>query len=350
MEDLRNGRLDITPHYFKVDLPFYRDNLRDFLPERLIDIHAHSSNNPPRNRSVDFPSFWPEWVTFGCGMPLPNLLDAYIKMFPGKDVTAACFPNPTSDLEKLCRQNGYLAEELERYEHVFGMMLTHASWGQRDLLDRMSKGRFVGIKPYPSAIGNIPADEITIFDYLPHTHLELAQKEGWVVMLHIPRRERLADELNIAHIKEIHERYPSLKLVIAHVGRAYCPRYGEEGLRKLSECENLLFDISANSNQEVFGVLIEEFGPRNILFGSDMPITAMRAKRVCEGDNYVNYTRHADWEDSHTRRCPYEEDTYTFFLYEEILAFRGAAEEHGLTDSDIEDVFFNNACRVLTDS
>lgn len=348
MNDLRQGRLDITPHYFKTDLPFYKQHLKNFLPDKIIDVHAHSSNNPPRKKNESFPSYWPEWVTFGCGMPLPNLLDAYLKLFPGKDIFPVCFPNPTDDRENLSKQNRYLAQELEQYEHAFGFLLTLPEWSRKELSEQMKIGRFRGIKPYLRTVNDVPIEEITIFDFLPHHHLELAEEKGWIVMLHIPRRERLADEVNIAQIKEICEKYPSLKLIVAHVGRAYCTRYAKEGLPKLRKCDSILYDISANCNQTVFEMLVEEVGPKRVLFGSDLPIVAMRAKRECEGDQYINYIRHADWEDSHTRRRPEEEDSYTFFLYEEIFAFRKTAESCGLTDNDIEDVFFNNAYRLLT--
>lgn len=56
----------------------YRENLRDFLPDKIIDIHAHSSHIPPSKKDGSPPSFWTEGVTFGCGMPLPNLLDVYL--------------------------------------------------------------------------------------------------------------------------------------------------------------------------------------------------------------------------------------------------------------------------------
>jgi len=95
-------------------------------------------------------------------------------------------------------------------------------------------------------------------------------------------------------------------------------------------------------------LLIHEVGPKRILFGSDMPITAMRSKRICEGDEYVNYVWHADWEDNRTRRNIEEEESYTFLLYEEIMAFKNASLTCGLTKNDIEDVFFNNAYNLLT--
>ncbi len=346
MNDLRQGRLDITPHYFEVDFPFYKEYLRDFLPDHNIDVHTHSGSNPGRQPGDPEPTFWPGWVTFGCGMPVHNLLDAYLKMFPGKEVFPVCFS--TSNRENVDERNAYIAEELRRYKNIWGFLWTLPDWSKDELIERVEQGGFRGIKPYLNMVQDIPVNDITIFDYLPRRHLEAAEERGWVVMLHIPRKERLADPVNIAQLREISKTYPKIKLIIAHIGRSYCPRFGIEGIPPLKDCENLLFDFSANTSQVVMELLINEVGPKRILYGSDMPITAMRAKRICEGDEYVNYIRHADWEDSRTRRNVEEEGSYTFFVYEQILAFKKAASACDLTKSDIEDIFFNNAYRMLT--
>jgi predicted TIM-barrel fold metal-dependent hydrolase len=347
MHDLRQGRLDITPHYFKVDFPFYKEHLEDFLPKKIIDIHAHSSNNPGLQPNDPKPTFWAEWVTMGRGMLLPNLLDAYMKIFPGKEVFPVCFP--ICNRNDVDERNLYLAEELKQYDNVWGLLWTAPDWNKDELIKRVNVGNFRGIKPYTNMVQNaIPESEITIFDYLPHHHLEAAEDNGWIVMLHIARPDRLADPLNIAQLKEISTTYPNIKLIIAHIGRSYCARHGMIGIPELKDYKNLLFDISANTNQSVMELLIREVGPKRILFGSDMPITAMRAKRICEGDEYVNYVYHADWEDNRTRRN-IEEETYTFLLYEEILTFKNAALACNLKKNDIDDVFFNNAYHLLND-
>jgi hypothetical protein len=42
-----------------------------------------------------------------------------------------------------------------------------------------------------------------------------------------------------------------------------------------------------------------------------------------------------------------EADRLTLFMYEEILAFRQAAENAGLSKSDLEDVFYNNSSVLI---
>jgi hypothetical protein len=151
---------------------------------------------------------------------------------------------------------------------------------------------------------------------------------------------------------EIDQRYPNAKVIIAHVGRAYCPEDVGDAFPVLRETKHLLFDISANTNAAVFEQLIRTAGPRRILFGSDLPITRMRMRRICEKGNYINLVPKGLYgdvsDDKHMREIDGEQaDMLSFFLYEEIDAFRRAAQATGLTTADIEDVFYGNAARLI---
>ena len=61
------------------------------------------------------------------------------------------------------------------------------------------------------AAAAIPSDEIPIFDFLPPHQLEVMDRHGWIVMLHIPRDGRLRDPLNLAQMLEIEQRYPRVQ-------------------------------------------------------------------------------------------------------------------------------------------
>ncbi len=343
MGDQNRGRVLVDPYYFQVDRPFYDHVIRDFLPDRIIDIHSHVTGPDEIIEGAPPPEFWAERV---CpeGMNLPSLLESYLIMFPGKDVKPVIFPMPSARFNP-DRGNEYASRESARFG-LYALLLSDPSLSAEELERKVEDGGFVGLKPYPS-MAEKPPDRVEIYDYLPETHLELADERGWIVILHIPRPGRLTDPVNLRELMEIDERYPRAHVVVAHVGRAYCPRYAE-GLSDLEATENLLFDISANSNQTVFEHLIDHIGPRRIVFGSDMPISAMHARRICEGDNYVNMLLDADWEDSHTRRASPEAGV-VFFLYEEIAAFRRAAEARGLGTGDVRKIFYGNAAALLGD-
>ncbi|MCL5999697.1 MAG: amidohydrolase, partial [Chloroflexi bacterium] len=139
---------------------------------------------------------------------------------------------------------------------------------------------------------------------------------------------------------------------IAHVGRAYCPEDVGNAFEVLAETKRMFFDFSANTNAEVFEQLIRAVGPGRILFGSDMPILRMRMRRVCENGTYVNLVPRGLYGDvsgdKNMREVEgAEAEQLTFFMYEELAAFRRAAEATGLQRRDIEDIFYNNAARML---
>jgi hypothetical protein len=78
----------------------------------------------------------------------------------------------------------------------------------------------------------------------------------------------------------------------------------------------------------------------------------MRMRRSCEQGTYVNFVPPGLYGDvsgdRHMREVAgHEAGKLTFFLYEEIDAFRRAAARAGLTSQDIQDVFFENARRIL---
>ena len=327
----------------RIDLPFYRRYLQDFLPEQIIDAHTHVGRMTHVDRTIAPPAFWADRIC--AAMPVESLAKIHATIFPGKTVRPLSFAFPRRNVH-LDEANAYTGE-MARQRGAWSLLVTKPSWSAEDVRKRVESGGQRGLKPYFYLVDNVPATQVTIFDCLPHHHLHLANQYGWLVMLHVPRAGRIADPSNIEQIREISASYPRVKLIIAHVGRAYCPRYAIEGLTALRQCTNLYYDISANCNQAVFEMLIHEVGPRRILFGSDLPIVLLRMRRACEGDNYVNYVRRTRWLDAQTRRDPANEDSFTFLVYEEIAAFRRAVEAAGLHRDDIEDVFCRNALRLL---
>ena len=90
------------------------------------------------------------------------------------------------------------------------------------------------------------------------------------------------------------------------------------------------------------------------MFGSDLPILRMRTHRIEENGTYINLIPPGLYgdpkQDKHLREVTAEEAEripITFFMYEEILAFKRVAEKLGLTKSDIEKAFYLNAKNLI---
>lgn len=336
---------------YDMDRRFYAEKLADFLPQRIIDFHTHvwlKAFDLGGEHVVRGPT-WPARVADENSVD--DLLETYRLLLPGHEVTPLLFGQTERGVDQE-RSASYITDAI-RARGLPGLLVTLPEWSADELVRRVQGGGFVGLKPYLNlAPPHIPSAEITIYDFLPPHHLEAADAHGWIVMLHIPRPGRLRDPLNLAQMIEIERRYPRIKLVIAHIGRAYCPEDIGDAFTVLRETERLCFDFSANTNALVMQRALEAVGPQRVLFGSDLPIVRMRMRRICENGLYINLVPPGLYgdvsDDPHMREVgPDEAAQLSFFLYEELAAFRQAAEAVGLSRAEVADVFYGNAARLL---
>lgn len=336
---------DVLP----VDRAFYEERLADFLPDRLFDAHTHvyreKTKIPGKARTVTWPS------RVAGRNPVEDLEETGRLLFPGKTYVPLMFGTggPRNALDEA---NAYVAS-VRRDRGYPALYYAHPDMSQEALERDIRAGGFTGIKVYLTfAPSCIPVDEIRIFDFLTHEHLEVCDRNGWTVMLHIPRPQRLRDPLNLAQLLEIEARYKNLNLIVAHVGRAYCGADAGDAFEVLKSTRRMLFDFSANTNSRVFEQAIRMAGSSRILYGSDLPITRMRMRRIERGGVYVNLVPRGLYGDVSGDKNmgeldPPESDSLTFFLYEEIEAFRQASLRTGLGRDDIERIFWKNAAGLF---
>ncbi|RYI30399.1 amidohydrolase [Bacillus infantis] len=335
-----------------IDKQFYKEKLERFLPGKIIDIHTHVWQDSIRKVTPGSPVravTWPSLVARDNS--IEDLFETYRLMFPGKEVIPLIFSQVSLNYD-IDEGNRYIRKCAAQHR-LPSLAVTKPQQSAIEFETVISEGGFLGCKVYLNfAEPYIPEKEIRIYDFLPPHQLEVLNQHGWMVMLHIPRDGRLKDPVNLAQMIEIERKYPNIKLIIAHVGRAYCPEDIGSAFAILSETQNMIFDISANTNSYVFTELIKAVGPKRILFGSDLPILRMRMKRYCEEGRYINAVPKGLYGDLSGDRNMREiegkeADNLSFFMYEEIDAFRIAAESEGLNQKDIEDIFFNNAKTLI---
>ena len=98
-----------------LDRNIYDEELRDFLPEQIIDIHTHvylrkfkKEKNPAVKTRV---VAWPEMVARDNS--IEDLMESYGLMFPGKDVKALIFSN-LSHGDDGAAANRYVSESSQK--------------------------------------------------------------------------------------------------------------------------------------------------------------------------------------------------------------------------------------------
>lgn len=342
---------------FKVtdyDKKIYQRELSSFLPERIIDIHCHVwkdslLKDDKEEKGLKRIVTWPSLVAKD--NPIEDLIETYKLMFPDKSVIPLMFTTPSTS-ENMGRLNNYVSSVSKQTGYP-SLYFSYPDQSAEELEEKIREGGFLGVKSYLNfAPKYIPEGEIRIFDFFPKHQLKKLNEMGAIVMLHIPRKQRFKDPVNIAMIKEMCEDFPDIKLIIAHIGRAYTPSDLGNALDELSEYKNIMYDFCANTCEYVMTELLNKIGFQKVLFGSDLPILRMRTRRIEENGTYINLVPpklYGDISvDPHLRQVSEEEaKSLTFFMYEEILAFKRASINAGLSKNDIQDVFFNNSYRLI---
>jgi len=331
-----------------VDKKVYKEELRDFLPPKMVDIHCHVWREQDRKPEImDLAQrravVWPLLVAKD--NPVEDLVETYKLMFPDKQVTPLMFTSAKTPDLPTC--NAYVRQCMKKTGFP-ALYYAHPEQSGEELERLITAGGFLGIKSYLELSPKyLPEAEIRVFDFFPKYQLAKMNEMGAIVMLHIPRKGRLKDPVNLAQILEIKREFPRIRLIIAHIGRAYTREDVGDAFEVLSESKDLMFDFCANTCEYAMTELLKSVGPERVMFGSDMPILRMRMRRIEENGTYINLVPPGLYgdpsQDPHLREVtPAEGKKLTFFMYEEILAMKRACKTLGYGPDEVERIFHAN--------
>lgn len=339
---------EVTPN----DRRIYEEELLDFLPEQLFDVHAHVWLDSLRDNKIKAPNApqrtvaWPDLVA--ADNSIEDLQETYRLLFPGKQVKALMFTSAGAS----AANNAYVAQAA-RQTGWPALYYSHPEQSADEIERAIRSGHFLGLKSYlDMAPAYLPEREIRIFDFFPKYQLERVNEMGGIVMLHIPRPGRLKDPVNLAQILEIRQKFPNVRLIIAHIGRAYVKEDIGNAFEVLSAVPDLMFDFCANCCEYAITELIRNVGSSHVMFGMDMPILRMRTHRIEENGTYINLVPPGLYgdpsQDPHLREVsPEEADRITFFAYEELLSFKRACVTLNMSRQDVQKMLYQNAADLV---
>ncbi len=335
------------PYFEKTPLDdaFYAQHLRARLPARIFDVHVHL-NLPEHLDKVPEERWRSDWaLESGHLLPVEDAYACARELFPDARYAIAGMPWPIREAD-LAANNRYLAAA--RAEgRISPFLAVRPEWDPEEVERELLEGGFVGFKPYGDMVSGVKGAELSIFDFLPRRQLEILDRHGRAVLLHLPRRERIADPDNVRELREILQRYPRVVVIVAHLGRSFCPWYLREGLRQLGpDAEGLYFDTSAVINPATYELAFDRLSAERILFGTDMPILFWHGRRTWTEREYRNLCREPfSWNTQ--RESPEVEAAYTLFLYEQMKAILDACDRHRLSPEQKDGLFWSNARRAL---
>lgn len=202
---------------------------------------------------------------------------------------------------------------------------------------------YVGLKCYHTmALIDGPTWNAPIESYLPEALVQIADQEGLSITLHIVRDRALADPVNQATIRRYCERYPNMRLILAHAARGFNPWHTIEGIESLRGLQNVWFDTSAVTEAGAFEAIIDVFGHQRLLYGTDFPVSHLRGRCVAVGDSFHwFYAEDMNLDERHTTLRP------VLIGLESLRSLRLAALRLKLSDAQVEDIFYTNAARLF---
>jgi hypothetical protein len=286
-------------HYREVDLPFYREMIEPLLPPKLLDFHAHVWEeslwkiNPWKEKREGA-----DYMVTERSYSFHRLKADAGRIFPGKRYHAVCFGNPTPAAD-IGRTNRYLTNtfspqtpeespETPPPPDRYPLMLAGKGLMPREQLEQtLEEGRFYGYKVFLNWFGN-DYGRVRIEDMLGPEEMEPADTKRLIVMLHVPRSDRLADPEIGRGVQELAQRYPRAQIVLAHCGRCYLPDQMAAAVGWIRDLDNVYLDTSMVMDPTVFQIILEQVPSRRLLFATDFPVPAMRGRRVYVLDHWVD--------------------------------------------------------------
>lgn len=327
--------MPITWELRDYDLEFFDKEFRDFLPDKIFDSHAHLYRK----------SHWGRPTPLDAGPDVVGLEEYRRQMTwiaPDRKVTGLFFGVGFHQDFRI--SNEFVAREIAQDSSCYGHLLTPPTMDPELLRQEVKRLGMRGLKVYHTFITGKPSWDADIADFLNEEHVRVAHEEGWTITLHMVRDRAMADPANQACIRYYCEKYPNMKLILAHAARGFNPFHTIEGIGALDGLRNVWCDSSAVTEAGAFEAIVEHLGCDRLIWGSDYPVSHLRGRCVAIGDQFVwFYEDTVDWAKvaGHTPVQPLP------IGMESLRATKLAVMRLHLSDRQVEDIFYGNALHML---
>lgn len=320
------------------DLKLVSEKLNGFAPHEVFDFHAHPYH--PAHFQPNPPPWIADQPVLGCAQHR-TALSRYL---PGRTIHGLYFGLPKTQTDR-GTINRWVANEVQKNGTRLSraLALVAPDDDRAAVAGMLRSGGFAGVKVYHVFASRHDTFNAAIEEYAPEWIWELCHEVNGVLMIHLVKDRAIADAENLTSLRRLCRAYPRCRLMLAHVARSFDYRNGLEGLAKLRDLDNAWVDMSAVTEADAMRAAIRALGPSRVLYGSDYAVSEMRGRCVTTGDSF--FWLHPELiQPQHVPRTNFR---MTLVGIESLLCLREACEECGLTAGDIQDIFLNNALRLL---
>jgi hypothetical protein len=327
-----------------LDRRIWEEELDAFVPQRIFDVHTHLYRwafylDPDKDRG-------PYRALLGTTFAEANRERADVcdnLLMPGREVHRLAFPFPFPHPCDFEASNAFLAGEVNQDPHSAGLMLVHpgmtAEYAEAEI-DRLG---LVGFKPYRFYASSGDPVDCPLTDFMPEHLIALADRRGLLIMMHLSKRDAVADPDNLRDLLRLSEKYPGALWVLAHCARSYSAWAIEKAARHLRDLPNVWYDTSSVCESDALDALYTGVGAERIMYGSDdLPVGMLRGKYVAFGRAWAYLS-----ETNHALDLSHCDPRMTFTRYEQLRAMRRAARRLGMTPRQTEALFHDTAAALV---
>ena len=336
------GELDLT----SLDQRIWAEELDGFVPAKVFDVHTHIyrwafdlAPNKATGPFVDgIGKLFPE-VTW----ELADEVDA--ALMPGREMERLAFPFPFPYPCDFDGSNVYVADEVAKGGNAGrGLGLVHPAMTAEDVETMVRRTGLIGFKPYRWYASTGDAVEGRLTDFMPEHQIAVADRLGLIIMMHLSKRDAIADPDNIADVVRLSEKYPGAQWILAHCARSYSPWAIEKVAAKLRGLPNVWYDTSTVCDSDALDALYMGVGVDRVMYGSDDMIGPMRGKYITFGNAWAYLS-----PTNHSMSLAHCDPRMTFVRYEQLRAMKRGSRQVGLSTAQREALFYGTA-RALVDS
>lgn len=323
-----------------LDRRIWEEELDEFVPQQVFDVHTHIYRwafnlEPGKDQGPFGKMLIPHWTE--ATLDLANACDA--QLMPGREVHRLAFPFPWPHPCNFAGSNEFLAQELKKDPRSAGLLLVHPGISADEAEADIDRHGFLGFKPYRFYASTGDAVNCRIPEFMPEHLIEVAHRRNLIIMMHVSKRDAIADPDNIADMLRLCEKYPNVRWVLAHCARSYSAWAIEKAASALRGLPNVWYDVSSVCESDAMDALYTGIGADRVMYGSDdIPVGVLRGKYIAFGRAWAYLS-----ESNHSMSLSHCDGRMTYTRYEQLRAMRRAAQRLGMTRQQREALFHDTA-------
>lgn len=327
-----------------LDRRIWAEELEPFIPGRVFDVHTHlyrweHFRDPEKEEGPYREMLGGAWGN--ATRALAEACDAVL--LPGREVHRLSFPFPFPHPCDFEAANAFLADQIAGDPESAGLLLVHPGTAPEEAEAQVERYGFLGFKPYRFYSRTGDAVECRITDFMPEALIEVADRRGLLIMLHLAKRDAIADRENQRDLAHLCARYPNARWILAHCARGYSAWAIDGAAPVLRDLPHLWYDTSSVCETDAILALYRAVGPERVMYGSDdLPVGVLRGKYIAFGRAWAYLS-----ETNHSLGLSHCDPRMTFTRYEQLRAMRRAADCLGLTPDHHRAIFHDTAAGLI---